>query len=198
MLALAAGCTNQQLQGNSSSYLIIDSLLGASGAKPAEFGGTLSSDVLTMVKVTIDGKETQVPTIFSDLAKVKFELALKNPGGSGDSAAKPSTTNFVTLTRYQVAFSRTDGRNTPGVDVPYGFDGAMTVTVGAAGGEGDFTIVRIQAKQESPLKALANGGGAYTISTIAEVTFFGTDQAGRHVNVTGRISVNFADWGDPQ
>ena len=27
------------------------------------------------------------------------------------------------MTRYRVEFRRTDGRNTPGVDVPYGFDG---------------------------------------------------------------------------
>ena len=86
MLAVAAGCTNQQLQGTSSSYLIIDSLQGASGAKPSELGETLSSDVHTMVKVTIDGKETQVPTIFADNGSVKFTLALKDPGGSGDNA----------------------------------------------------------------------------------------------------------------
>jgi len=35
------------------------------------------------------------------------------------------------------------------------------------------------------------------ISTIAHVTFYGKDQNGNEVSVTGSISVNFADWGDP-
>ena len=36
------------------------------------------------------------------------------------------------------------------------------------------------------------------ISTIADVTFFGKDQTGRDVTVTGSMSINFADWADPQ
>jgi hypothetical protein len=59
-------------------------------------------------------------------------------------------------------------------------------------------LVRAQAKLEAPLKALAGGGGSIIISTIAQVTFYGRDQAGNDVSVTGQISVNFADWGDPQ
>ena len=40
-------------------------------------------------------------------------------------------------------------------------------------------------------------GGSVVISTLADVTFYGHDQAGRETSVTGQISVNFADWGDP-
>ena len=57
--------------------------------------------------------------------------------------------------------------------------------------------MRIQAKLEPPLANLANGGAQNVISTIAEVTFFGRDQAGNEVSVTGSISVNFSDFGDP-
>jgi hypothetical protein len=32
---------------------------------------------------------------------------------------------------------------------------------------------------------------------MAEITFYGQDQNGNSVSVTGSISVNFADWGDP-
>jgi hypothetical protein len=35
------------------------------------------------------------------------------------------------------------------------------------------------------------------ISTIADVTFYGKDETGTDVSVTGSISVNFADWADP-
>lgn len=90
------------------------------------------------------------------------------------------------------------GRNTPGVDVPFGYDGAMTVTVGAEPVSAGFTLVRIQSKSESPLLALIGGGGARAITTLAEITFYGTDQAGRDVVATANISITFADWGDPE
>jgi hypothetical protein len=73
----------------------------------------------------------------------------------------------------------------------------MTVTVGESGATASLILVRIQAKLEAPLLALRALGGQVALSTIAEVTFFGKDQAGREVSVTGNIGVNFADWADP-
>jgi hypothetical protein len=193
---LAAGCTSAQTNGASSSFLIIDAMSAASGASPTQLGGVLSSDVVTFVKRTIDGQEVRVPTVFADNAEVTFRLGLKDPG-SPSAPNSPTSTNFITVTRYHVKFLRSDGRGVEGVDVPFAFDGAATGTVTDAGGILAFTIVRIQAKEEAPLQALSGNGGFGVISTIAEVTFFGTDQAGRAVSVTGSISVNFADWGDP-
>ena len=46
--------------------------------------------------------------------------------------------------------------------------------------------------------ALRGLGGSVLISTIANVTFYGHDQTGIPVSVTGSISVNFADWADPE
>jgi hypothetical protein len=110
----------------------------------------------------------------------------------------PTTLNEITITRYRVNFVRSDGRNTPGVDVPYGFDGAFTLTVPATGSaQAGFDLVRHQAKAEPPLRNLVGGGSARFISTIAEITFFGRDQAGNEVSVTGSINVNFGDWADP-
>ncbi len=42
-----------------------------------------------------------------------------------DSPTAPTTANFITVDRYHVTFIRSDGRNKPGVDVPYPFDGAL-------------------------------------------------------------------------
>ena len=39
-------------------------------------------------------------------------------------------------------------------------------------------------------------GGQGFISTIAEITFYGRDQNGNEVSVTGRIDVQFGDFGD--
>ena len=36
------------------------------------------------------------------------------------------------------------------------------------------------------------------ISTIAEVTFYGRDQAGNDVSATGSMGVDFGNFGDPQ
>ena len=88
-----------------------------------------------------------------------MHLGLKDPGSS-DSPTSPTTANFITVTRYHVDYVRADGRNTPGVDVPFPFDGAMTLTVGAGNATGSFELVRVQAKHEAPLMALRGGGGA--------------------------------------
>ena len=190
LLVPSANCTSQQNTGTSPAYLIINSLLAASGAEPDEVSGDLASDVLT------NGG------IFADPGTVLMELALKDPG-SQNTPNKPTSMNFITVTRYRVEYVRSDGRNTPGVDVPFPFESAITFNVNEEdGGGGSFTLVRVQAKMESPLMALRqpNGfpaGGAIAISTMARVTFYGTDQAGRAVSVTGQIGVNFADWADP-
>jgi hypothetical protein len=166
---------------------VINALEAASGAQPQVFGTTLNSDVITVV----DGS----PTIFSDIGRVRLTLAMKD-AGSVDSPTTPTVNNFITITRYRVRFTRADGRNTPGVDVPYGFDGAFTGTVGAGEFTAGFELVRHIAKEESPLQALARNR-AVIISTIAEITFYGHDQTGRDVSVTGQMLVSFGDFGDP-
>lgn len=178
-----ASCAATGRPGESSSFLIVDSMQAASGARPTVFGGSLASDVLTRVDGT--------PTILEDLGIATFRLAMKDPG-----VTTPTPINFITLRRYRVTFSRSDGRNTPGVDVPYAFDGAITATVGTTATTVPIVLVRIQAKSEAPLKALAGGGGAVAISTVADIAFQGADQAGREVTVSARISVTFADWSD--
>lgn len=185
----AASCGDLTRQGTASSYLIIDQLQAASGADPGEFGGSLASDV-----ITVTDKDTGATTIFQDLGSVTFSLGLKDPGTSGGANA-PTPNNFITINRYRVRYIRADGRNTPGVDVPYGFDGAMTMTVSGGAASGSFSLVRAQAKAEAPLAALASN--FLIISTIAEVTFYGRDQTGREVEITGRIGVDFGNWGDP-
>jgi hypothetical protein len=188
-----AGCTSAQLQGQASSYLIVENLQCANGADPEKLANTCDSDVLTFVKKQVNGQQVLVPTIFEDPGVVTFGLGMKNPSNL------PSPSNFITLNRYRVNFVRADGRNTPGVDVPYPFDGAFTATVNKESGvAATLALVRIQAKQENPLKPLVGSGGALAISTLAEITFYGQDQAGREVSATGRIGVTFSDWGDPE
>ena len=186
IVLMSASCGELTRQGTGSSYLTIESMEAASGAEPTEFGGDLSSDVLTIVD--------DVPTVFADAGRVTFALRMKDPGPAG-SPTEPTSANAITINRYRVQFIRSDGRNVQGVDVPYAFDGAFTVTVSDTA-SATFTLVRVQAKAEAPLASLVNS--ALALSTIAEVTFYGHDQTGRAVTAVGRISVNFANWGDPE
>jgi hypothetical protein len=185
LLIASTACGQLARQGSSSSYLIVNAVEAANGADPTVYSGTLTSDVITIVK--------DVPTAFADPARVTFSLGLKDPGIVG-TPSQPSQINQITINRYRVRYIRSDGRNTEGVDVPYGFDGAFTATVAGTTTAG-FVLVRVQAKGEAPLRALAVNGSV--ISTIAEVTFYGQDQAGREVTAVANISVNFANWGDP-
>jgi hypothetical protein len=194
---ISSACGEVARTGNSPALLIIDRMEAASGAEPGELGTILQSDVQTLVEVNVNGETFRVPTIFNDLGTVTFRLTLKNPGSSV-APLSPSTLNEITVSRYRVTYRRSDGRAVQGVDVPYSYDGAFTVTVPANGtANASFDLVRHQAKQEPPLRNMIGGGSAQFISTIAEVTFFGRDQAGNEVMAVGTIGVNFADFGDP-
>jgi hypothetical protein len=190
-----ASCNSQVTEGRSPVYLIIESLAGANGAEDTEtFFSNVDSDVITIVK---DADNNDVVTYFEDPGSVTLRIAYKDI----TSPTGPTTNNFVTINRYRVEYRRSDGRSRPGVDVPYAFDGAATFTVTDESTTSGFVLVRIQAKREAPLTTLAGGGGGgggISLSTLADVTFYGRDQTGNEVQVTGTISVNFANWGDPK
>ena len=193
----AAGCGEVARTGRSPAYLILDRLEGANGAMPDDYSTFVPSDVLTLVRKTVDGQEVRVPTIFIDPGRVTLRVGLKNPG-TAVVPTTPSPLNAITVTHYRVVYRRTDGRNTQGVDVPYAFDGGMTMTIPEdQAAIGFFELVRIIAKDEAPLRRLVNNGGVEFLSAIAEVTFYGRDQAGNEVSATGSISITFADYGDP-
>jgi hypothetical protein len=198
LVMVSVSCGEVARTGRSPALLVIDVLEAASGAQPDTFGNVLFSDVETLVEQHMNGQTVRVPIIYADMGRATFRLTLKNPG-SATSPVGPSPLNEVTITRYRVKFRRADGRSTPGVDVPHAFDGAATVTIPVSGiAAVSFAIVRHQAKLEPPLSALPRGGGANMLSTIAEVAFYGSDQAGNEIVATGLISVNFGDFGDPQ
>lgn len=185
--AAVSSCGDQTRQGTASSYLIISVLEGAPGGDPTKFTTGIASDVVTVVD--------DVPTIFEDPGRVTFKLGLKDPGPSS-SPVSPTQNNWITVSQYHVQYVRSDGHNIEGVDVPYAFDGGVTATVGSGDTTTGFVLVREQAKLEAPLGALASN--PITLSTIARVTFYGHDQTGREVSVTGNIDVRFGNWADPK
>ena len=172
------------VQASRSSTILVIERIGAA------LGGTADDPIPTLLNSDV----LRNNSVFPDIARVTTRLAFKSPGTS-ENPASPTSANWVTITGYRVVYRRTDGRDTPGVDVPYPFEGGMTMTtldIGTA----EFTLVRAQAKIEPPLFALRNGGGALVLSVIAEITFYGHDQAGAAISAFGTIGINFADFAD--
>ncbi len=189
MSAAMAGCGGEFVRDSQSPVRLVISNLESNDQN------TLLSDVITMVTSPDPCTTTSpCPSVFNDMATVQLTLVLRDPGSVG-SPNSPSLLNQVTVNRYRVKYRRADGHNVPGVDVPYDFDSALTMTVPATGvGEAVFQIVRHSAKKEAPLSAL--GFSKDKISTIAEVTFYGRDQAGNEISTTGYMGVDFGDFAD--
>jgi hypothetical protein len=190
----AASCADLARTGSGPSFLVMESVTGARGSATAStFTSSLLSDVQTLVDVIVGGVTVKSPTIFNDLGQATISAAMKN----ALSTTAPSAINSITINRYRVRFRRTDGQNREGIDVPFGFDGGTTATIPIGSSAAiNFDLVRHQSKSEPPLRNLIDGGGLRFISVIAEVTFYGHDQAGNDVSVSGTIDVQFGDFGD--
>jgi hypothetical protein len=182
----SASCGDLARQGTASSYLVVGELVAESGADPGKFGATLFSDVFTI--------KDDKPTVFADNGRVSFTVAMKDPGPPASPTAL-SANNFITLDGYHVRYTRSDGRNKEGVDVPYAFDGSMTFTVSGERTE-SFVLVRHNAKEEAPLAALQQSPAI--IDAHAEITFYGHDQTGRAVSTIATILIEFGNFGDPK
>lgn len=171
VVAVTASCGDVVRTGRGPVMLTVNSLT-------ADGGNTLNSDVVLNTGV-VEG----------DLGTATLGVVPK------DFLAPTTTNNDVTITRYRVEYRRADGRNVPGVDVPFPFDGAATETI-TAGSTGDviFELVRHVAKKEAPLVQLVSDVNA--ISTIAAVTFYGRDRVGNELSATGSMLINFLNIRD--
>jgi len=192
VVVAGTSCGSALRESRAPVLLVVDSLQGApSGGRGANtFAPTLLSDVVFMRTTPAPCSDTSpCPTYFSDLGQMTVTMQAKNLNIS------PTANNQVTLTRYHVDFTRADGRNTPGVDVPYGFDGILTTTIPAGGSAAiGFELVRQTAKLEAPLVSLASS--VNVIYAIARVTVYGHDAVGNDISVTGSMSVDFGNFAD--
>ncbi len=196
VIGVSVSCGDVSRQGRAPVYLVIDSLQGISGGGTAGTpSGFLLSDVLgSRTAPAPCSASTPCPTVFNDSGTATLRLSVKDLG-TATSPTTATSNNEVTINRYRVSYKRSDGRNTPGVDVPYAFDGAATGTVPKGGTFAlAFELVRHAAKEEAPLVQLIYNSSI--ITTIADVTFYGRDQVGNEVNVTGSIQVDFGNFGD--
>ena len=185
VVAVTASCGDVVRSSRSPVMLVLTSITG--GDDESSF---LLSDVLgSRTSPAPCSEDSPCPTIFNDPGSASVAVVMK------DASLAPTTNNTVTIRRYHIDYKRSDGRNTPGVDVPFPIDGAVTFSVDAGStGEFGFELVRHTAKAEPPLVQLVQN--PTHITTVATVTFFGTDQVGNDLSATGSIVIDFANFGD--
>lgn len=141
--------------------------------------------------VVVTNKDTGQATVAADAAKVTFTAETLEP----EPALGASIYHDILVTHYIVTYSRSDGKNQEGIDVPYSFDGAMSARVMVdTQTDVSFIVVRAVSKLEPPLINLATGRGEGELKTTARIDFFGEDTAGNRVQATGYLTIFFADY----
>jgi hypothetical protein len=194
LVAATTSCGDAVRNSSSAVYLTVMSFTAAPGGGhgAGTFTSTLLSDVQVLVTTPAPcSTASPCATVFDDSGQILLALTPKN------TLVAPTSNNQVTITRYHVDFTRADGLNTPGVYVPYGFDGALTTTVPATSASGatvSFELVPHLAKLQTPLVQLVSS--AVIINTIATVTLYGSDQVGNAVSVSASMSIEFGNFGD--
>jgi hypothetical protein len=194
-LLAATSCGSAVRTGSAPMFLVLSSLAGnRGGPSPGQPASPLISDVLTLVTTGANCTTTNpCPFVFGDNGTATMQLAKKDVA----SVAAPTSNNEVTISRVHVHYRRSDGGGVPGVDVPADFDTFATATVPTSGTvQIGFELVRVQAKQTTPLFPLRASASGGVLGVVAEVTFYGQDRVGNSVMATGSIQIEFADWAD--
>lgn len=173
-------CNPLEDESRSNSILVVENVTGKdmSGTD----AGFLQSDVLKTDN-----------TIVADTAKATLSARLMDPA----PILGTSQYSDIMITRYVVSFSRTDGRNRPGADVPFPFEGSLSTLVRVDSTTSvDFVIVREAAKLEAPLVNLRDSAYGDILNMTAKIEFYGHDLADKAVKATGYLTVYFANYAD--
>jgi hypothetical protein len=173
-------CNPVEDDSRSASLLIVENIMGTdANGTSANF---LQSDVLLS-----NG------SIRADSVTATLRTETLDP----DPLLGTSQYNDIVITRYLVSFTRTDGRNVPGQDVPYPFEGSMSTVVNAGSTASvSLVLVREVAKLEPPLIELADLGAETVLTCTAKIEFYGHDMVNRTVKATGYLTVYFANYVD--
>jgi hypothetical protein len=132
-------------------------------------------------------------TICPDLISLRLENHFKNPG-----VTNTGFRHDFTVERYQVDYYRSDGRNTPGVDVPYSISGNLAQeVVEESSADLNIEVVRRQAKLEPPLRNLVGLGGQQVVTMFANITLHARTTTLQNTNpISARLQIDFADFAD--
>ena len=173
-------CNPLENDSRSNSILVVENITGKdmSGTD----AGFLQSDVVK--------KDN---SIAADTAKATLSARFMDPA----PILGTSQYSDIMVTRYVVSYSRTDGRNRPGADVPFPFEGSLTTLVRVdSTASVNFVIVREAAKLEAPLVNLRDSAYGDILNMTAKIEFYGHDLTDKAVKATGYLTVYFANYVD--
>ncbi len=180
LLILIPACNKLENETKSNSILIIKSVKAINWEE--EEADTLFSDVIV--------QKGDITYVQADLAVFELTAELLNPTPGLES----SIYNNIMVDRYVVHFERSDGKNTPGVDVPYPIEGNLSFLVEIGGTTTiSFVVVTINAKREPPLINLVEGNDP-EIKATAVIDLYGHDLANNTVKTTGYLQVFFNNF----
>ncbi len=179
VLLILSACNPIEDDSKSGSMLIVESIRGQD--QEGNDADYLQSDVL------------KNDTVFADIATATLRAETLDP----DPLLGTSQYNDIIINRYTVSYSRVDGKNTPGVDVPLPFEGSLSAIIRVGNTTSfSFVVVREVAKLEPPLVSLANGRAEGVLQVTATIEFYGQDLASRKVKATGYLTIYFANYVD--
>jgi len=180
-----AACKPLEDDSQSGSLLLVEKITGTdSQGKEVDF---LQSDVVRFDALT------GILSWRADAAKATLSASMLDP----DPLLGPSQYNDIQVSRYVVSYTRADGHNIQGADVPYSFEGGLSILIRVGTPTViSFVIVPEVAKQQAPLLNLYQGNPGDILNVTAKVEFYGRDLANKTVKATGYLTVYFANYVD--
>jgi len=178
------GCTAIENESTSGTRLIIESITGTD-LEGNDNSTTVFSDV-----ITTSG------SIFNDNATAVLRAVLLEPFREAESTSEYQQ---VIVDQIDISYSRTDGLNVEGKDIPYSFSQKVNTIVFINETTNlSFVVVQHNAKGESPLVELMNyPNQEHVLKMEAQITFYSRDLGGHRLTpVTGSLSIWFGNFGD--
>lgn len=193
IMLVSYACTSVEDSTRTGTLLVINSVTGVAGGEQGDESTPLLSD--TCDNPSGQPQDPDLCSVFNDNAEVDFaNQFLQNPPSPGGSFI-----NDIVVNRYRVDYVRAGGRNTPGVDVPFGVDGTMNIRVPVNGTAiASIVVVRHESKREPPLSSLDIEQGEEVITANAQMKFYGQDLAGRTASAIGYLEIHFANYGEDE
>lgn len=182
VIGFTGGCNKFENKSNSSLRLVVASITGTD-LEGSDGSTTVFSDVLTSTGGIFNDNATAI--LYAQLMDITQDTS--------------TIYQEVIVDQIDVSYSRTDGLNVEGKDVPYSFSQKVNEII-TSGGTLDlaFVIVQHNAKSESPLVELAFPlNQEHVLKMETTITFHSRDTGGhRLASVTGTISIWFANFAD--
>jgi hypothetical protein len=183
-IIILGSCNPVENITTSGSQLIVQLITGTD-SEGNEDSTTVFSDVM------------REGSVFNDTGTATLTAQLINP------AASPLDLTYyydIIVDQIDIEYSRADGLNVEGQDIPYSFSQKVyaLVEIGAVV-ELSFVLIQHNAKLESPLVDLVNVENEKILKLEAKITFHGKDMGGHRIApVVGHISVWCANFADPE